>query len=179
MKLLLCKNVDKLGIVGDVVNVSDGYARNYLLPSRLATEPTDANVRALADARRVAELERARHMAELEEVAQKLQDVEVTIRAKANEEGVLFGSVGPREIALALEEEGFPVDPEKILLSRPIRHLDNVTVEIKIGGELRSSIKVWVVRDKTEGEEPEEEVHRTPESSAGMEAAPRDHNPDE
>ncbi|MBU0717814.1 MAG: 50S ribosomal protein L9 [Planctomycetes bacterium] len=157
MKLLLCKNIDKLGIVGDVVNVAPGYARNCLLPLGLATEPTETNMRALAEARRAAEMERARKRVELEALAEKMQDAEVTIRARANEEGALYGSVGVREIVSALAEEGFYVKPEQVDLDRPIRHLDTITVDVKLADDLRTSVKVWVVPDKTaEGEELED-----------------------
>ncbi len=158
MKLLLCKNVDKLGIVGDVVEVSAGYARNYLVPTGLATEPTEANMRALAEERRIAEHERTRKRAELQALAERIEGAEVTIRARTNQDGVLYGSVGPREIATALEEEDFFIDPAQIVLDRPIRHLDTVSVEVKLADDLRSTIKVWVVREKTEEDEDEEEV---------------------
>ncbi len=173
MKLLLCKTIEKLGIVGDVVDVKPGYARNYLLPSRLATEPTEGNVRALAEARRVAEIERAQRRAELEALAEKMADVEVTLHARANEDGALYGSVGKREIAQALCDEGFQLDADHVLLARPIRHLDNMTVDVKLGDELRTSIKVWIVREKVAGEDGEEN-DETPaeagETKAGTEA---------
>ena len=102
MKLLLCKTIETLGIVGDIVNVSRGYARNYLVPNGLATEPTDANVRMLREARKQAEAEQIRNRELLAEFAKRLEGVEVTVRARANEDGVLYGSVGPREIADAL-----------------------------------------------------------------------------
>src|SRR3990170_3058919 len=154
MKLLLCKNVQNLGIVGDTVNVSAGYARNYLLPQRLATEPTEVNVRRLAEARKVAEQEVVRERARMEEAAKRLEGVEVTVAARANEEGVLYGSVGRREIAAALAEEGHVVLPDHIALQHPIRRLDTFAVEVRFAGDLRSQIKVWVVREKTgEGDE--------------------------
>ena len=155
MKLLLCKNVNNLGIVGDVVQVSAGYGRNYLLPQGLATEPTEGNMRVLAKARREAEHERARQRTELEKLAERLAEVEVTIHAPANESGVLYGSVGPKEIAAALADEGYFLQPDQIVLVHPIRQLDNVEVEVKLAADLPSSIKVWVVRDKTDEEDEE------------------------
>lgn len=170
MKLLLCKSVEKLGIVGDIVEVSAGYGRNYLVPQGLATTPTETNIRKLAVARRVAEQDRIRQREELERWAQRLEGVEVTVRARANEEGVLYGSVGTREIAAALAEEGYPITPEQVALDAPIRHLDNVAVELQLAGELRATVKVWVVRDKTtsDGEEASEE------GEGGKEAGPDD-----
>ncbi len=182
MKLLLCRNVDQLGIVGDVVEVSAGYARNYLLPHHLATEPTKANVRKLAEARRVAEHERVEQRAVVERLAKAIEGVEVTVRAKSNEEGHLYGSVGRREIAKALEDEGHYIKPEHIQLQAPIRHLDTVTVDIRMADDLHSSIKVWVVREKEDGEEGsavETAERPTGEAEAGKEADTHDHRPDD
>lgn len=168
MKLLLCKTIDTLGIVGDIVNVAAGYGRNYLLPNGLATAPTEGNIRMLREARKQAESERIRNRKLLEEFSNRLEGVEVTVRARANEDGVLYGSVGAREIAEALHEEGHPVDMKQVIIESPIRHLDSVAVEIRLGEDLRSDIKVWVVREKTEddGEDPEDPK----EAVAGTEA---------
>jgi len=173
MKLLLCQNVDPLGIVGDVVEVSAGYGRNYLIPHNLATEPTEANVRKLAEARRIAERVRAEQRTQLQRLAEALEGVEVTVRAKSNEEGHLYGSVGRREIAVALEEEGHFINPDHIQLDAPIRHLDTVTVDIRFADDLTSSIKVWVVRDKVEGEDDSADDETEPfagSTSSGKEA---------
>jgi len=177
MKLLLCKNVHNLGIVGDTVNVSAGYARNYLLPQRLATEPTEVNVRRLAEARKVAELEVARERARMEEAAKRLVGLEITVAARANEEGVLYGSVGRREIVAALAEEGHVVLPEHIALQTPIRRIDTVEVEVRFASDIRSLIKVWVVREKS-GEGGEADPG-TAGDEVGKEAGADDHAYDE
>jgi len=169
MKLLLCKNVGKLGIVGDIVDVKAGYGRNYLVPQGLATEPTDTNIRALAEARKAAELERVRQRGQLKALAKRLEDVEVTVRARANEEGVLYGSVSGREISIALVEEGYPILPDQVVLEAPIRHLDNVAVNVSLADDLTAVIKVWVVREKTDDEPQDEEALKV--EAAGMEAS--------
>ena len=176
MKLLLCKNVAALGIVGDVVEVNEGFARNYLLPRKLATEPSSTNVRLLADARRQAESEMARERAVLEGIAKRMEGVEVTIRARANEDGVLYGSVGRREISAALAEEGHHVAVEQIQLHTPLRRLDNLEVELRFAADLRSTIKVWVVREKTdeEGEEGQEQDATPAGGEAGEHGARND-----
>ena len=176
MKLLLCKNVGDLGIVGDVVDVAPGYGRNYLVPQGLATEPTEANRRALAEQRRLAEQERARQRSELEALAKRIEGVEVTVRARANEEGVLYGSVGTREIVAALADEEYYIKPEQVVLERPLRHLDSVAVDIKLADDLLSTVKVWVVRDKVEGEIEGEESE---EGVAGTEAGMNDDSADQ
>lgn len=177
MKLLLCKNVPKLGIVGEVVEVAAGYGRNYLVPCGLATAPTETNVRALAEARRIAEEDRIRELGLLKSLVARLEGVEVTIRAKANEDGVLYGSVGPKEIAQALQEEGHPVFEDHVSLHAPIRHLDNISVELKLGEGLCSTIKVWVVREKVEGED-EDEIASGEQAEPSMEAGANDTSAD-
>lgn len=172
MKLLLCKNVSNLGIVGDVVEVAPGYARNYLIPNRLATEPTDANMRRLKEARRLAEEEIRLQRKQLESLAAKLVGVEVTIQARANEDGHLYGSVGRREIAHAIAEEGFAITSDQIVLPDPIRRIDTVEVEVRLANDLRTPVKVWVVREKTAEEEAEEK--RAAEAAAGTEAGSND-----
>ena len=169
MKLLLCKSIVKLGIVGDIIDVAPGYGRNYLVPQGLATEPTPANMRALAEARRNAEEERVQQQAQLKQLAARIDGVEVTIRSKANETGHLYGSVGPREIVAALAEEQYYIEPEQVVLPDPIRQLDNVAVEVRFGEDLTSTIKVWVVRDKTEPGDDEDEGP-SQGATSGMEA---------
>ena len=175
MKLLLCKNIANVGIVGDVVDVSPGYARNYLLPLSLAIEPTQFNIRKLAEARKIAEQELAEQRRQLEALAKRIEGIEVTVHARANEEGVLYGSVGRKEIAHALAEEGYIIQHEHIALTTPIRRLDNVPVEIRFAGDLRSQIKVWVVREKT-GDEVDEDSEGAERSKAkpGKEAGSDD-----
>ncbi len=169
MKLLLTKDVAKLGIVGDVVEVAAGYARNYLLPKRLATQPTEANMRALADERAKAEERRRLVHEALQAQAEKLADVEVTIAVPANEEGVLYGSVGPREIAEALCEEGHEVDSSQVELHTPIRHLDNVLVDVVLAEGIATKVKVWVVRSGATRDEAggEEDVETATDDNTG------------
>ena len=101
MRLLLLEDVRKLGHLGDVVDVTPGYARNYLLPQRLATEPTDVNIKAIEDRRRAAAAERAMRLKQYTDLVAQLKDVSVTIEAAANPEGTLYGSVSQKEIAAA------------------------------------------------------------------------------
>ena len=159
MKLLLKRDIAHLGIVGDVVDVTAGYGRNYLLPQGLATEATEENMRTLAEERKQAEERRRLEWEALGRKADRLRDVEVTIAAAANEEGVLYGSVGPREIATALREEGHEVDASHVELREPIRRLDNITVTVKFLEDIEADVKVWVVRSQgTPRAEEEEEA---------------------
>ena len=147
MKLLLLEDVRKLGFIGDVVEVKSGYGRNYLLPYRLATTPSEDNIRAIATRKEHAAMERAKRYKEFETLIEKLKDVSVTIEAAANPEGNLYGSVGKKEIAAALHKEGFPVDADYIALAQPIRTLDNRMVTLEFTDELKTEVKVWVVRE--------------------------------
>lgn len=158
MKLLLTKDIARVGIVGDVVDVSPGYARNYLLPQRLATAATAANMRALAEERKRAEERRRQAHEAMARAAERLRDVEVTIAAAANEEGVLYGSVGPREIAAALRDEGHDVETGAIQLHEPIRRLDKVEVVVRFTDDITTEVKVWVVRSQATPGADDEEV---------------------
>ncbi len=175
MKLLLRKNVAKLGIVGDVVNVKEGYGRNYLVPQGLAQEPTESNIRALAEARKIAERELAETRARLQSACERMADAEVTIAARANESGVLYGSVGRREIAEALNALGHDVTAEHVMLREPMRTLDSAQVEVRLDDDLKTMVKVWIVREKTaeelEAEAAEKARAATEESSDGDGAA--------
>jgi len=151
MRLLLLKDIPKLGHLGDVVEVKAGYARNYLIPQRLAAEPNEENMRAIEDARKHAAAERARRLKVFTDLAKQILDASVTIEAAANPEGTLYGSVGPQEIADALQAQGFPVAPEHVVLDTPIRTLDNRAVTIRFAEDVSAEIKVWVVRQGGEG----------------------------
>ncbi|MCD4823958.1 MAG: 50S ribosomal protein L9 [Phycisphaerae bacterium] len=161
MKVLLRQNVRKLGHIGDVVDVKNGYARNYLIPQGLGTAPTDANIKAVeaAKARYLEEL--AKERKELEIRAAAVSGTEITIAARANEEGHLYGSVGPAQIAAALAEVDVFVNADEVILPEPIRTLDKYDVQIEFDEEIRATIHVWVV--PLRGEFDEEEAAETPE----------------
>ncbi len=157
-KLLLRRDVPKLGHVGDVVEVSEGYARNYLVPHHLAVEPTPANLKAIEEDKKRAAAERLAQRRALEARAEAVANVEVTISAAANEEGHLYGSVGPREIAAALRDEGHEVEAAQIQIHNPIRQLDSVMVPVVFGEDLKTEVKVWVVRERASEQLDEEEA---------------------
>ncbi|UCG33534.1 MAG: 50S ribosomal protein L9 [Phycisphaerales bacterium] len=168
MRLLLKKDIPSLGVVGDIVDVSAGYARNYLIPHHLGVEPTKANMKEIEEAKRIAAEERLRRRQRLEDEAKRLESVEVTISAAANPQGHLYGSVGPREIAAALRDEGHAVDAAQVQLHEPIKQLDNKMVPVRFSEDLEVEVKVWVVREKGAGDledEVEAESHHA-EASA-------------
>ena len=145
MKVLLRKNVYKLGKIGDVVEVKNGYARNYLVPHRIAYKPTEANIKAV-------ESEKVKYLEELAEQRKELQvradavnGKEVTIAARANVDGHLYGSVGPAQIAAALTEIGAIVNPDEVMMGQAIRQLDKYDVEIRFEEDVTAKVSVWVV----------------------------------
>ena len=144
MRLLLLKDLHRVGNLGDVVEVNNGYARNYLLPQRLATEPTEENLRNIEEARKHAAADRARRRKVFEDLLERMKDVSVRIEAAANPEGTLYGSVGQKEIADALHAQGFEVLPEHIRLDAPIRTLDNYTVVLRFADDISTEIKVAI-----------------------------------
>ena len=152
MRLLLKQDVESLGVVGDVVEVSGGYARNCLIPQDIAILPTKSNIKALEEAKRLAAEARLKKRHALEAEADRLRNAEVTISAAANEEGHLYGSVGPKEIAAAMRDEGYAVEAGMVLLPETIRQIDNLVVPIRFAPDLEGEVKVWVVREKESGD---------------------------
>jgi large subunit ribosomal protein L9 len=147
MQVLLRKEVDRLGHIGDVVNVKSGYARNYLLPQGFAVPLTPGNIRRVTIEKQRAEQEIKLYEQELDSMAERLREVSITIPAKANEEGHLFGSVTVAQIATMLQGEGYKVEEKMIQLTEPIKELGVVEVPIQLKADLISSCKVWVVAE--------------------------------
>ena len=148
IKLLLNENVDNLGIVGDVVGVRPGYARNYLLPHGLATDPSPGNIKRIASRRAEVEKQLRELRAQQEALLAKLEDFELTMQRSANEEGTLFGSVNQHDIATALQEEGFNITDRDVRIGAPIKQLDSYQIPIQLAADLKTTIKLWVVSDK-------------------------------
>jgi len=150
MKVLLCEDVKELGWLGDVVEVSMGYARNYLLPQRLAIVPTDANLRSLAKEAAKRADDRMLDRQRLEKVAAAVEGAEVVIAAKANEQGILFGSVGAGEIAENLRAQGFEIADARVHLAEHIKQVGTHEVTLKFDKDLAATVKVTVVADSAE-----------------------------
>jgi large subunit ribosomal protein L9 len=156
VKLLLTENVDNLGIVGDVVNVRVGYARNFLLPRDLATEPSDELLAQLAEKRKQAEKQLAELRAHRESLIQKIDGLELTLTRSCNDQGHLYGSVTQQDIAEALTELGYEVKPREVRLPGTIKRVDTFEILIKFDSDLEANIKLWVVADRSLDDEREE-----------------------
>lgn len=147
VKLLLKESIKHVGRVGDVVEVSAGYARNYLLPKSLAVEPTPSNIKKVEERRKEIErLERERREQQAAMLKQ-LEGVEVTLERRANENGHLFGSVSATDIAKALQGQGFNILPDDVLLPGKLDRIDTFSVRIQFADDLATNIKVWIAPD--------------------------------
>jgi len=147
VKLLLNESIKNVGRVGDVVEVSAGYARNYLIPQGLACQPTPGNLKRVEERRKEIErIERERREQQAALIKQ-LQGVEVTLERKANEQGGLYGAVSATDIAKALQGQGFNIEANDINLPGRLDHIDTYMVRVSFGEDLATEIKVWVAPD--------------------------------
>ena len=185
IQLLLTENVDNLGIVGDVVAVKPGYARNFLLPRALATTPTPRNIEKLAERRKQVEEELRQLRAAQQGLVERLEGVELTIQRSANEQGILYGGISQHDITEALREEGFTmIEDRHVRIGVQIKRLDSYMIPIVLAPDLKTEIKLWVVSDKpieeleaqTEGEAEGEGEREKAEARApkGKPARPAD-----
>jgi len=146
MKLLLRESIRGVGKRGDVVDVRDGYARNYLLPKNLAMAANDENLRRLAGEKRAYEARQVRERETAQEIAEAIGKIQLTVPMRASPEGSLFGSVTPKIIADAFHEEGITVKPAQIELeSDHIRELGTYSFNIRLHDDVEVQSRVWVV----------------------------------
>ncbi len=147
MQILLLKNVEKVGREGDIVTVSDGYARNYLIPRRIAIRATKGamDIQKSLHKRRIARAQA--ELDECKELAERIENLSCTISAKVGEEERLFGSVTTTDIAEALLKEGVNVDKKKILLEAPIKNLGIYSVKVRLHADVEATLKLWVVKE--------------------------------
>jgi large subunit ribosomal protein L9 len=148
MELILREDVEKLGTRGQLVKVTAGYARNFLLPKRLAVEATESN-------KKIVEQERQAHLrrdsklaADAGDLAKMMGDVSITIKQKAGENDQLFGSVTSKDIEAALEKQGYTIERRKIVLDEPIKTLGDFTVTIRLHKDVSTDIAVHVVKEE-------------------------------
>jgi len=156
MKVLLCEDIDRLGWLGDVVEVKTGYARNYLLPQGLAKVANEASIRAIAEEKARRAEQRKLEGKRLEVAVKAIEGAEAVVAAKANEQGHLFGSVNERQIAANLREQGFEVRDEIVQLPEHIKEIGTHSVTLRFRDDLTATINVVVVPDKQD--EPEDEA---------------------
>lgn len=148
IKLLLTENVDNLGIVGDVVNVRMGFARNYLLPRELATTPSDELIASLASKRADAQKRLAELRKHREAMIGKMAGLEITLEKPCNDQGILYGSITQQEIAGALGKIGYEVKPREVRIGQTIKRIDSYDIHVKLESDLESVVKLHVKADR-------------------------------
>jgi large subunit ribosomal protein L9 len=147
MEVILREHVDNLGRRGEIVKVADGYARNYLLPRKLALLATEGNKKQVERERAKFEAHEAEEKKIAEAMAARLANVELEIARRVGETDALYGSVTTSDIAEALAAKGFDVDRRKLQLAEPIKKLGEVDVPVKLGRDVTTSVKVRVVAE--------------------------------
>jgi len=147
MKVILTEDIPRLGAKGELVNIKDGYGRNYLIPSGKALLATAANLAHLETRMKKEEARVRKDKAEAERLAERLSGVSCTIRVQADEGDKLYGSVGPRDISQSLSDQGIEIDPQNILMDEHIKMLGVYPVEVELFKDVRGEIKVWIIRE--------------------------------
>jgi len=147
VKIVLLKDVERLGRAGEIVKVANGFARNFLIPRGEALLATDANIAHFESRRRQHEAAAEREKKAAESLARELEKTSLTVQVRVGEEDKLFGSVTSQNVADLLKEQGREIDRRKIELEEPIRALGVYTIEIRLHPEVRASIKLWVVKE--------------------------------
>ena len=148
MQVILREDIDKLGKIGDLVKVADGYARNFLVPGKKAIEATPKNLNAMNHAKKMVSDRLRKLKKEAAADADRIKSLSVTIKAKTGEEGKLFGSVTSMDIAEAVKAQGVDIDRRKIVLDEPLKRLGEFTVPVKLHTDITAEIKVSVVAEE-------------------------------
>jgi large subunit ribosomal protein L9 len=148
MEVILREHVDNLGRRGDIVKVAVGYARNYLLPRKLALTVTEANKRQIERERKVAEVRDAEERTQAEMLAQRITQLEIEIARRVGENDTLYGSVTSADIAHALQAKGFEIDKRKVQLPDPLKALGETTVPVKVHRDVLAQVRVKVVAEQ-------------------------------
>ncbi len=148
MEVILREEIEKLGRRGDVVKVASGYARNFLLPKRLAVEANESNKKIVEQEKQAHLRKEAKEIADAHELAKLMGNVSITISQKAGENDQLFGSVTAGDIAAALEKQGFTIDRRKVHLEEPIKQLGDFRASVRLHREVTLEVPVSVTREE-------------------------------
>lgn len=147
MKVILKVDIESLGRAGEVVDVRDGFARNYLIPKEKAIEATPDNLKRMEEERKKSQEKASKAKRQAENLAKRIESLSLTIQRQAGETDKLFGSVTSMDIEKALRDEGIDVDRKKILLKEPIKSLGIYSVPVKVHHDIIANLKVWVVKE--------------------------------
>ena len=166
MNVILCENVDNLGVMGQQVKVADGYARNYLIPRKLAVQADSATAKQIEHELRIIKRREEKQRAALTVVADKLRAVTLEFKMRAGEEDKIFGSVTTAMIAEQLAEAGYEVTRKQVILEEPIKSLGIFSVTVKLFPGIEAPVKVWVTGLQDEISTSAEAAPETPTESA-------------
>ncbi len=147
MKVILRQNYNKLGTIGEVVDVKDGFARNYLIPRSIAFRATEGNLKALEQEKKQLARKEEKVVQDSEKLAAQLGSVSLTITMKVGEDDKLFGAVTSQMISESLAEKGYTIDKRIIELEEPIKTLGIFEVPVKLHAKVSAKVKVWIVRE--------------------------------
>jgi len=146
MKVILIEDVKSIGSMGDIVDVKDGFARNFLFPENLARLAVDSNLKIIEDIKKKKTLAAAKEKKEAEALKEKISAFSCTIPVEAGEDDKLFGSVTNHDVSRAFESEGLSIDKRQINLEEPIKKLGVYNISVKLHPEVTAEVKVWVVK---------------------------------
>ena len=161
MKVILKKDVEKLGRKGDVLNVAAGYGRNYLLPRKMAIEVTPTNLKMIEIENQALRKKMEQERQSFQDLIGKLNEVTLSFARRAGEKDVIFGSVSAGDIKEALDRLGFEVEKKRILLDEPIKRLGNFHIPVKVFQDDKAEIKIVVVKEEGESAAAPEEGEET------------------
>ncbi len=147
MQVILLENVPSLGKAGDLVKVSDGYGRNYLIPQKKALLATEKSLKVVEHQKRQVQQRLEKGKKDAEKLGQEIEKLSCTFSKTVGESGKLFGSVTSMDIENYLKENGIDIDRKKIILEEPLKNLGMFTVPIKLSAEVTAQLKVWVVQE--------------------------------
>lgn len=147
MNVILKDDVKKVGKMGDIVNVADGHARNYLIPKGLAIEANTKNIKSLEHEKRIMQDKAKKLKNSAQDLASRISEMTLVIKAKAGDEEKLFGAVTTMDIAEALRSEGVEIDKKKILLDEPIKRLGSYSVNVKFHHDVLTQLTVQVIQE--------------------------------
>jgi large subunit ribosomal protein L9 len=148
MKVILKKDFETLGKIGDSVNVKDGYAMNFLIPNNIAMKATESNLRVLEEIKKNRELKLKKETTDAEKLAGQLGSLTLEIKAKAGDDDKIYGSVTAQIISDTLNEKGYKIEKKQIELEEPIKQIGIFPVNVKLTSNVKASLKVWIVKEK-------------------------------
>jgi large subunit ribosomal protein L9 len=147
MKVILKEDVKTIGNMGEIVDVADGFARNYLVPKGLAAEANVKNIRSMEHEKKIIQEKSKKIKASAQSLSEQIANMTITMKAKAGEEGKLFGSVTSMDIAEQLKNEGLEIDKKKIYLDEPIKRLGTYAVNVKLHSDVSAQLTIQVVEE--------------------------------